>query len=101
MLRFASTALCAAVLAFSAAASPAHAERTLPSVALSEDAECWYGELYGVTSIICRDNERLYRCRIARTECWIAIPPGPYTRGGVSSPSPDVAGTLSAPRTRR
>jgi hypothetical protein len=82
MLRFASAAVCAAlVLSVSAHATPAHAQRTIPPVTLSDDAECWYGELYGVTSIICRDDNKLYRCTVARTECWYAIPPGPYTRG--------------------
>lgn len=81
MLRFASTAVCVAlILYFSTNAAPAHA-RTLPPITLSENAECWYGELYGITGIICREDGKLYRCTVARTECWFAIPPGPYTRG--------------------
>ncbi len=79
MLRSASTAVCVAlILSLSAYVQPA-AARTLDPVSLSGDAECWYGELYGVTGIICRDDGKLYRCRVARTECWFAIPPGPYT----------------------
>ena len=95
MLRFASTTICVALaFYFIANAKPATA-RTLDPVTLSEDAECWYGELYGVTGIICRDDGKLYRCRVARTECWFAIPPGPYdfTRGGGfnAATSPAVA----------
>lgn len=103
MLRFASIAAAAALaVTLSAVASPASAQRTLPSVSLSENAECWYGELYGITSIICRDDGKLYRCQVARTECWIAIPPGPYTRGPTGSPFGSEATTSStAPRTRQ
>jgi hypothetical protein len=99
MLRSASTVVCVAlVLYLGVHAQPATA-RTLPPVALSEDAACWYGELYGVTGIICRDDGKLYRCRVARTECWIAIPPGPYTRGPGASPLASTA--VIAQRARR
>jgi hypothetical protein len=103
MLRFASTAVCIAlILYFSANASPAHA-RTLPPITLSEDAECWYGELYGITGIICREDNKLYHCRVARTECSFAIPPGPYTRGTGAGPLAGIAveRAATAPHMRR
>ncbi|QGZ96837.1 hypothetical protein [Terricaulis silvestris] len=101
MLRFTSTAVCVGfVLCLSAHAAPAQA-RTIPPIALSEDAECWYGELYGITGIICRDDGKLYRCTVARTECWFAIPPGPYTRGNGFNPLSDIAVSPTATRTRR
>lgn len=81
MLRPASTAVCVAFMLSLSAYAPPAAARELPSVSLSDSAECWTGELYGITGLICRDDGKLYRCRVARTECWRAIPPGPYTRG--------------------
>lgn len=93
MLRSASTAVCVAFFLSLSAYAPPAAAREIPPVSLSDDAECWTGELYGVTSLICRDDDKLYRCRVARTECWRAIPPGPYTRGnrGFLAPQSSIA----------
>jgi hypothetical protein len=101
MLRPAALAACVALtLSLGAVASPVHARSIPPVPPLSEDAECWYGELYGIESIICRETDgRLYRCLVARTQCWHALGPGPYRR--LSAFGSGVSGEAASIRTRR
>lgn len=61
-------------------ASPAQA-REIPPTTLSPNAPCWIGEAYGEPRLLCSEGGRTYHCRVARTECWLLIPPGPYSRG--------------------